>query len=352
MPERDRGMNWPNDNKNLPYKYLGSAITLALATAIFYLFGMIYLIAYFDRFSYTYLNLNTLPTIFVFPVLSIIALNIFILSILYELNNRELGTNYSNWTVLDELYKILQKKLTKFREGDGSERFGKAFVFLLFSYINLAFFGHYLSVYLLSNKFLLSVIYLVLMYYFLFKKLTFLSLKDINHIFLKLIGTKIQEVSGDYIQIFSLHLFLFILILMIFSNVSLLNMTADHCASNLVEGIQGSSEVKLHLNNDSSYNLPCDTFILVMQQDGCMYLVEKKKPAPEHSTLFVVPVTKIDYAAINLITDDIKPVSIKWMFYNLTNSTSNLFNSIKPHLNTSPKNNASLATKGNLRNKA
>lgn len=343
MLERDRYLNWPNANKNSPYKYLGSAIILALATAIFYLSGMIYLISYFNRFSYTYLNLNTLPTIFALPILSIIAMNILMLILIYELNNGKLNT-YSDRAILHKFYNNLQKLLIKFREGTSLSRFKKTFFISIILYAIIGFYGYHLSIYFLSNKSLLAMIYFYIMAYLFAKGIRYLSIKDITHIFLKFIGAKVQDIAGE-VEIAAFNLIFFILLIISISNVLLLNTTADQCASNLVEGIQGSSEVKLYLNNDSSYNLPCNTFILVMQQEGCLYLVEKKIPAPKHSTLYMVPVTKINHAAITLISEEKKPISHKEMFYNLTNSTSNLFNSIKPYLNTSPKNNASLAIK-------
>ena len=81
MTERDRGMNWPVANKNSLSKYIGPAVVLALATSIFYLFGMIYQSAYFGRFSFPYQSLNLPPAMYIAPIaltgLKSIYINIF-----------------------------------------------------------------------------------------------------------------------------------------------------------------------------------------------------------------------------------------------------------------------------------
>jgi hypothetical protein len=124
------------------------------------------------------------------------------------------------------------------------------------------------------------------------------------------------------------------LALNLFINGSLVYSLANSHASDLMEGTPGNYEVKLDLNN-SSCNLPSDTFILVMQQEGFLYLVKKEVPAPQHSTLYVVPATKFNYATINLITPETEQTSITGILYNLTKPIWNLPNSIKPYLNNS-----------------
>jgi hypothetical protein len=318
MTERDRSMNWPVANKNSLSKYIGPAVILALATSIFYLFGMIYQSVYFDRISFPYQSLNLPPTMYLLPIIAIVFTNIGLYIILIEIQ-----TVY--WVhFASESIKTMPK-------------YKKSFPALIAIFIYTLF---YILVYNVSSKIFISsnmiFMYMALMAYILFKNnftIKFINIKNFYH--LMLIANGLTYITDNknlpFVNVLS-----YFLAFNLFISGSLVYSLANSHASDLIEGTPRNYEVKLDLNN-SSCNLPGDTFILVMQQEGFLYLVKKEVPAPLHSTLYVVPATKFNYATINLITPETnpKPISFGEIFYNLTNSIRNLPNSIKPYLNNS-----------------
>ena len=96
-------------------------------------------------------------------------------------------------------------------------------------------------------------------------------------------------------------IYLAILLSIIFYfNFGIINDLGNYDARRLVEGCSGSYEIKMNLDN-SSLNLINNTYMLVMQYEGSYYLVEKKKPAPPQSSLYIVPLSKIRDAKITRI---------------------------------------------------
>ena len=76
---------------------------------------------------------------------------------------------------------------------------------------------------------------------------------------------------------------------------------AESNSINLVEGGIGTYKVDFDLN-DSNTILHSSTMILVTQNDKCLYLVKKSRTAPQHSSLYVLPLDKINNVTITSVS--------------------------------------------------
>ena len=286
-------------------------MVLALATSIYYIFGVIYLSAYFERFSFPYSSLNLSTTIYIIPLIITVLVNIFSIIFLYETNRyTKNNSTYSSILILGLIWLIL-----------GSCIFFilKIFPVNFYTYIFLA---NFFYVYFSYRGVPLRV-----------------NIKEIFYFLFNLFNLKSSLKSAN--RNWTVLTILFILSFNMIATLFFTSSLANSYSSNLIEGRPGNYEVKLDLNN-LNCSLPDNTFILVMQHEGCLYLVQKKVPAPKHSTLYVVPANKINYATINLIAPETEQVSIIGTFYNLTSSIWNLPDSIKPYFNnSSTRNNVS-----------
>lgn len=97
--------------------------------------------------------------------------------------------------------------------------------------------------------------------------------------------------------------FIFLLIILIVSlNLGLTHEIASYDARNLIEGAPGNYELKL-IMNDSRIDLSNKTLILFLVQEGNYYFVERHVPAPTLSSIYAVPVNKVEKAEITRIVD-------------------------------------------------
>lgn len=91
----------------------------------------------------------------------------------------------------------------------------------------------------------------------------------------------------------------FLIFLLIFLILAGLQGYVD--SNNLIEGRSGNYEVTFNYDGPEDC-LGNKTFILVMKHEGSYYFVEKCRPAPKKSTLFVLPDHRIKEAIITEIS--------------------------------------------------
>ncbi len=313
----------PSGTKNTLSRYIGPALILTLFTSTFYIFGMVYLGAYFGRFSFQYQILDLSPTLYIIPIIITLVINIVLFLILYELNQFE-----SDHLLVDKL--MQHSKLYKNKD-DKSVIEDKLFLNILGSFLIYGILWSIIYSFIQFFSYLITIplsimfIFELILLYIVLKKfyLREITIADIKMFLFKSFGINIRLSTPRQKQLL-ISIFLFCLI---FFNLLFLFTLADNYATNLVEGKLENYEVMLNLNESNCY-LPNETFILVMQHEGCLFLVQKKVPAPRHSTLYVVPITKINYCVINLNDSNNQSKHDSNLFdsINLTNLTKSFLN--------------------------
>ncbi len=294
------------------------AIIFALLAYFFYLFGLIYSDAYFGRFSFPYQYSDLLNTKFLLRLIPIIIINIVVMigfSSIIILICRIYGKNPINFNkfflnIKSNVFgKMRPTTLEKRRAIYRNERMFDETV-LYFS-IMLSYFIFYYC--MTSYKYIIfdytdyifaifhlgdtpnafvNVIAQIFSTYFILILLAVVSL------ILCICGTIFSlELDRMKESKFMIFVIIFTLISLFYINASIFNEIGAYDAIKLIEGAPGSYEIKLDLN-ESSTELSNNTLILVAQQDGNYYMVEKHKPAPPQSFLYVVPMDKIKMAKI------------------------------------------------------
>lgn len=266
------------DNGNEPPNYEGiwkkiaePAIILSLFTVVFYLFIIIYNKSFFNKFSFPYQFANIPSAFSISKFMDIIIINssLFLVSI-----------------VICIIINLLLLKIKNFRRYDKDHFFYSVMdnirIYILFIlFINCLCFNINFRTIIFDffynfEVIILSVIVLGTIWLYFFSRLP------------------IKEAIESIYE----HPMLYAAIIVVLSSSLIVNM-GSYDAQRIIEGDIGTYQVKLNMDSqvDNSLN---KTLILVMLQEGNYFLVEKQKPAPLISPLYIISANKVESATINL----------------------------------------------------